>query len=137
MTWSYRRASWRDAESIAALAVAGVGLTAAAPAVWLPERLIPACAFKTLTGRPCFTCGALRALRALMAGDPGAALRLQPLLTLAALAACGWIAYAAAGPLLELPRLQPHPTRRERRLFFVAALVLPLANWAYLLANGR
>ena len=137
MTWSRRDATWRDAECKAALAAAGAGLAALAAAAWIPGRWLPVCAFKAWTGQPCLTCGATRALRLLPAGHIGGALRVQPLLTLALFAAGAWTAYAAAGALLHLPRLRPHPTRRESRLLVVAGVAFVLANWAYLLATGR
>jgi hypothetical protein len=137
MTWTRQPAAWRDIECRAALAVLGGGLAALAAAAWLPDRWLPACVFRAWTGRPCLTCGATRALRALLDGRAAEAWRLQPLIVLLLLAAGAWAAYAATGPLLGLPRLRPRPTRREGRLLAAGGIALVLANWAWLLAGGR
>lgn len=105
--------------------------------VRLAAGCAPRCPLKMLTGVPCFTCGGTRALQALLDGRAAEALRLQPLLTLLAAAAVAWVVYAVVGPLCHLPRVRARPLRRGRILLVAAAVALVLANWAYLIADGR
>ena len=86
---------------------------------------------------PCLTCGGIRTLNALQAGHVAAAFRLQPLLTVLAIAAMAWVGYAVAGALFGVFRLRVQTTRREKRLLLTGAVVLILANWVYLIADGR
>ena len=112
-------------------------LAGAAVAVLHLDRLpIVLCAFKGLTGLPCPTCGSTRALGRLALFDLAGALRMNPLATLV-------FALVAAWALVDLALL---PWRRalslevDRQLAWrlrIAALVLFLANWVYLLAVRR
>ncbi|HEU4520522.1 MAG TPA: DUF2752 domain-containing protein [Thermoanaerobaculia bacterium] len=74
-------------------------------------RFYPPCAFHALTGLQCPGCGGTRALHALLHGDVGAAMRLNPFLFVfmgAATAVAArprlltqrWFAWVAAGALL-------------------------------------
>ena len=112
-------------------------LAGAAVAVLHLDRLpIVLCAFKGLTGLPCPTCGSTRALGRLALFDLAGAVRMNPLATLV-------FALVAAWALVDLALL---PWRRalslevDRQLAWrlrIAALVLFLANWVYLLAVRR
>ena len=62
-------------------------LVLAAGVLWFPQQLSelvgsisPGCSFRRLTGLECPGCGGTRALRALICGDIGAALRYNPFL---------------------------------------------------------
>jgi hypothetical protein len=116
----------------------GIGLLAAAAVGLLRLDRIPLtlCIFKGLTGLPCPTCGSTRALGRLFALDFAGALAMNPFTTLVAVLVAGW----AVADLALLPRRRalglevPKPVGFALR---VAALLLFLANWVYLLAAGR
>ncbi|HSD65491.1 MAG TPA: DUF2752 domain-containing protein [Vicinamibacteria bacterium] len=115
-----------------------IGLVSAAT-VWLLglDRMpFSLCLFRGLTGLPCPTCGSTRALGRLFALDFAGALRMNPFTTLVAVVVAAW----AAADLALLPRRQALGLEVSRRVAFglrVAALVLFLANWVYLVAAGR
>lgn len=117
----------------AATAVVGVAAVGLLRLDRLPWSL---CYFKALTGCACPTCGTTRALGRLFAFDLPGALAMNPLATAGALLIALW----GLGDLALLPRgravsieLSPAVGRVAR----VAAVALVLANWAYLLVNGR
>ena len=96
--------------------------------------LLPPCFFRRLTGFPCLTCGGTRAALALLQGDVGAALRANPLMTLALalLVGGGLVAFALVlvGRGVRGPGRVPGWVR--------AALVAVLAaNWFWLIVDGR
>jgi hypothetical protein len=97
---------------------------------------LPLCVFKGLTGLPCPTCGSTRALGRLFALDLAGAFAMNPFTTLVAVRVAAW----AVADLALLPRRQALDLEVPRSLRFalrVAALVLFLANWVYLIAAGR
>jgi hypothetical protein len=98
---------------------------------------IPLCPLKELTNIPCPTCGGTRALRALSHGALLAALRLNPLVTIGALAAIPLLAYAAATALFNAPRLRFVLSPIDQRLLRIAACTAILANWVFLIVDGR
>jgi Protein of unknown function (DUF2752) len=115
-----------------------IGLVAAAAVRLLHLDRIPfsLCVFKATTGLPCPTCGTTRALGRLFALDFGGALRMNPFTTVLAVVVGAW----ALADLALLPRRQALDVEVSARVAFalrVGALVLFLANWAYLLAAGR
>jgi uncharacterized protein DUF2752 len=118
--------------------LAAIGILAGLAVGWLHLDHLPfsICVFKALTGWPCPTCGATRALGLLFRGDVPGAFRMSPLATLGAAGLLLWgLADLALLPrgrafALELsPRLGP-PAR-------AAAVLILLGNWAYLIATGR
>ena len=115
-----------------------IGTAAAlAVAVLHLDRLpILVCLFRAATGVPCLTCGATRALAELVAGDVAAALAMNPLATLTALVLVPW----GVGDLALMTRgraLAVEVAPAAARVLRVAAVVVVLANWAYLVAVGR
>ena len=92
---------------------------------------LPRCAFKTVTGFPCFTCGSTRALAALGRCDVFQALQLNPLVTVACAAAPIWLGIAllaaASGSRLHLR----WPFKLKTTLLLLAAAAF--LNWIYLL----
>jgi hypothetical protein len=115
-----------------------MGLLAAGAVSLLHLDRIPltVCVFKGLTGLPCPTCGSTRALGRLFALDFAGALAMNPFTTLVAVLVAGW----ALADLALLPRRRVLDLEVPKRLGFVlrvAALVLFLANWVYLIAAGR
>jgi uncharacterized protein DUF2752 len=115
-----------------------LGLVAAAAVRLLHLDRIPfsLCLFKAFTGLPCPTCGTTRALGRLFALDFGGALVMNPFTTVLAVVVAAW----AVADLALLPRRQALDVEVSPRVGFalrVGALVLFLANWAYLVAAGR
>ena len=136
MTWFRQPSRWRDAECLSALSLLCL-LALAVCRARLPACCAPRCLLKTWTGVPCMTCGGSRALAALLQGRVETALRLQPLLTLLALAAVAWASYAVAGACLGVPRVRVRAARGEKILLLAVVLLLALGNWVYLIVDGR
>jgi hypothetical protein len=92
------------------------------------------CAFKSLTGIPCPTCGTVRAAVALAGFDVLGALRSYPL------PALGWIVFIAGGltaGALELAgRTPPAVPNRLPTWAKLAVVGAVLANWVYSIATG-
>jgi hypothetical protein len=121
----------------ASLALAGVVLLALGQVSSQFEVPIPLCPLKFVTGIPCPTCGGTRALRALGHGAVLAALRLNPLVTLAALAAIPCLVYAALVTVFGWPRIRVLLAPTDHRLLRAGAWVAILANWAFLVIDHR
>lgn len=116
----------------------GVGAVAAAALLLYGPGLPPViCPFRAITGVPCPTCGGTRAVAALLAGHPGAALAWNPLLTAAAGAWAAFALYAAWVILTGRPRLRVRLTARDLVAARIAAAGVTLAGWAYVIAVGR
>ncbi len=101
----------------------------------LRDRTISAeCSFKTLFHLACPTCGMTRAFTRIVAGDPVGALAMNPLAVVAGLV---FIAAGVAAPLWVMARA-PVPVRFGSlpAAVRIGALLLFLANWAYLVAAG-
>ncbi len=106
---------------------------AAAPFARVLAAGAPACLFHTLTGIPCPTCGATRALFALVRLDLGAALSWNPLVTLV-------VVFFLAGGLVALARAlggKGVPDGAPPRWAGAAAALAVAANWAFVIAAGR
>jgi hypothetical protein len=102
-------------------------------APWVGE-----CHFHELTGWPCMTCGITRALVALSRGEVLVALRMNPLLIGAVLAAFAYTPLAWVMWLRRWPRPRiALRTGRARWTAALAAIGLLLANWAFLIIDGR
>lgn len=98
---------------------------------WLPR--LP-CVMRRLTGIPCLTCGSTRAVLALARFDVVEALTMNPLTTLLAIFAVGYVVHAA----LVLAGLRRPWIVGPLGRFGRAAVVLAIAvNWSYLFAVGR
>ena len=96
---------------------------------------IRVCPLRSLTGLPCPTCGATRAVLALACGDWQTAWFHHPLLTGLAIASAFYVCVAAA-TLLSIRRLPV--LRASRATWMVLAIglaVLVVVNWLYLLAR--
>lgn len=132
MTW--RRAG--IAAKQVALLWAGVVVCTVAlrPVLMRVPVLLPGCTLHTWTGIPCPTCGATRAMMALLDGHPLAALVLNPM------AAAGGLVFLVGGVMAPVWTLcggavpvLPHPVPMPWRVAMVAAV---LANWGYLVLTG-
>ncbi len=116
--------------------IAALAVVTAALVVSLPPGLLPAlCPFRRITGFPCPTCGATRALAALAAGHVGSAFAFNPLATAAVLCLGGAGAVSALGRLMRLPRIRLVMRPAERTALRFGAVAVVAANWVYLLAS--
>ena len=105
---------------------------------WLVSRGLVdfgTCGLKQLLGIPCLSCGATRATLLLLGGAPFAALTMQPLVILGYGLLATW-GIASLGTVVTGRTLEVSLTRRESMCLKVAVVVLPLANWCYLVAAG-
>jgi hypothetical protein len=92
-------------------------------------RAVTFCFLREVAGLPCPLCGGTRALLALAAGRPGAALAANPLVAIAAMA------MLAAPLLVILPgveRIAARLRRAARPAILLAVLVL---DWAWVIAR--
>lgn len=120
------------------LAVAAGSLTLLAlTSAHVLEIQLPLCPFKTITGRPCPTCGVTRAVMAMTRLDLPAALAFNPLAVAAAIAGGVYLLYAAIVLSARLPRLRPRLTPRDVTRARAAVLAVLAINWIYLVLAGR
>jgi hypothetical protein len=111
-----------------------IALCAIGAARYLPVLdLLPACAFRGLTGIPCPACGSTRSLVHLAHGDILSAALMNPCLVLLMLAAFAWFAADAAVLLLRLRTPSLRFTPFEGTMLRILAVLFFLANWAFLI----
>jgi len=119
------------------LMVGAASLCLLGAALATPGIQLPRCAFKTITGLPCPTCGVTRTVIALSRGDVDRALLMNPL----AAVACGigllYLLYAAAVLALRLPRLRPTVSPVGARRIRIGTVAAIATNWIWLIATGR
>jgi hypothetical protein len=92
-------------------------------------RPVPLCLFKRLTGCPCPTCGFTRGVLSLLQGHPLQGWLYNPLL----FSFLGTFGAALGIRVLFGRTLHVRWTRRERIALCLAALLLVLANWLYVI----
>ena len=97
-------------------------------------ELMPSCVFRAFTGIPCPTCGATRSLVHLANGNLSASFGMNPAIALLLFAALLMFAYDVA-TLFSGSRISLSLTPREATLMRAGAVVVLLANWAYLALN--
>lgn len=123
-----------------ALAILGGGLLAALALLPL-DALAPlagTCSFRDLTGYPCATCGTTRAVLALGHGRLLAALRFNPLVTLALCALCAYAPVAAYVWFARRRRPRIGLAGRIARVAAVCAVIAAVAaQWIFLVIDGR
>jgi hypothetical protein len=102
---------------------------------WLAARLpTPQCAFHSLTGLPCPTCGATRAALQFLHGHFAASLFFNPLAFFGYCAIALFDLYAAGVLFLRSPRLRvSNFTRAEKLVIRGSIVALFVGNWLYLL----
>ena len=96
-------------------------------------QLLPGCVFQGLTSFPCPTCGATRAALLLAHGEVPASLSMNPLVSFCFMSACLVFLYSLLAFFLHLPRPFVELLASEPIVVRVAAVVLVLMNWSYLL----
>jgi len=108
-------------------------------AVWFALRLPwPHCIFLAITGYPCMTCGATRSAIAFFHLDFVAAWKWNPLVFAVLGGLSIFDAYAFAVLVMGAPRLRiVQFSAVEKSFFRLAAIVVVLANWTYLLSRPR
>lgn len=93
------------------------------------------CGLKLLLGIPCLTCGATRATIHLLHGHIGAAVAMQPLIVLAYVALIVWGLVSFVSFALDR-RVHITLTAGQNGALKAGLLILPFANWFYLIAAG-
>lgn len=107
------------------------------PLEWVKPFLGP-CKFKMITGIPCGTCGATRAIEALFSGRVAEFVRINPFFSIATLAGIAYVPVAWIVWLAGMPRPRLGiPSKRGRWIFVFTLVVLFFVNWAYLIFEGR
>lgn len=96
----------------------------------------PVCHFHTLTGIPCPTCGSVRMIESLLAGQVTTAFGWNPLVFTALLAIALWAALSTLRLLLGLPLWRLILEHREKAAFRLLVAALVTANWIYLIRHG-
>lgn len=114
--------------------VLAAGLLLARFEAWLPPTLRLWCPLKAVSGVPCPGCGTTRALRSFASLDLFAAFRWNPLATVGAVLALAFCVYAAIALISRSRRLRVLELSVAER---VLAVVVVLANWIWLVADGR
>ncbi|HXA10317.1 MAG TPA: DUF2752 domain-containing protein [Chthoniobacterales bacterium] len=111
------------------------GATFAGLAFWLAARLpTPQCAFRSLTGLPCVTCGATRAAIQFFHGHFAASFLFNPLAFLTLCSLLAFDLYALTVLIARAPRVRlGNFSRAEKRLARSVAIILLAGNWIYLL----
>ena len=106
---------------------------------WLQSFGVPPllCPFKTATGLPCVTCGATRALLALLRGEASLSFVLNPLVPLAAMAAWSYVLYSVAAVVNGRRRFRARVTAREVLVLRGSVIAASTAVWAWLVLDGR
>jgi uncharacterized protein DUF2752 len=119
------------------LLVGGASICLLGVALATPGIQLPRCAFKTITGLPCPTCGITRTVIALSHGDLARGLFMNPLAALACGAGLLYLLYAAAVLAFRLPRFRPTVSALGARYLRIATFVALAINWVWLIATGR
>jgi hypothetical protein len=106
--------------------------------VVIAARFLPpsSCTFHELTGLPCLSCGAIRALNSLLSGDIIGTLYANPLLVLF----CGGLFFFSLFKLVEYIfrfKLEVVASKRSSVIARVLAVILIAANWLFLIVTGR
>ncbi len=106
-------------------------------AFWFAARLpTPHCAFHSLTGLPCPTCGATRAAYQFLHGHFAASFFFNPLAFLAYWTVIAFDLYAVMVLMARAPRFRLKNFSGAQKLFLRSLTVaLLLGNWFYLLAT--
>ena len=114
----------------------GIALLAVCAGRFVPVlSFAPSCVFKGLTGVPCPTCGATRAVVHLAQGELSASLILNPLVVLCLVIASAIFFYSLITLVLDVPRVRVILSDREKNIARSAVVALVLANWCYLIIS--
>jgi hypothetical protein len=100
-------------------------------------KMAPACTFRALTGLPCPTCGATRAVVHLAEGHLLSALAMNPLAFSVFVLALLALLYGGITLLFGLPRVTFTLEEHEKRRFRIFCIIVLLADWSYLMTVLR
>ncbi|HAS55616.1 MAG: hypothetical protein A2X56_14025 [Nitrospirae bacterium GWC2_57_13] len=95
-------------------------------------RFLPSCYFRSFLGIPCPSCGTTRSIVSLVRGDVLGSLVMNPLAAVVIHIALLWFGYSVLAALFVLPRPSLLLTEKEKNAVRLGAVMLALANWAYL-----
>ena len=136
MTLTWRRLDPLEVDHEALwLLVGSASLCLLGVALATPGIQLPRCAFKTITGLPCPTCGLTRTIIALSRGDVDRALFMNPLATIVCAAGLLYLLYSVAVLTLRLPRLRPTLSAIGARRVRIGAVALLATNWLWLIVH--
>jgi hypothetical protein len=99
--------------------------------------LLSGCRFREWSGRPCPSCGGSRALADLFHGRVGEAFLHNPLVVLGLALLAGWFLLSLYFEVIRRREIVFELSRAERITARVLVVLLPLANWGYLLWQQR
>lgn len=105
---------------------------------WLVEQghvNFGVCALKATVGIPCLSCGATRATLHLLHAEWADAWAMQPLVMVVYALVALW-GVASLGFFARNESMYLELSRREELAFKSSLVILPLVNWAYLIAAG-
>jgi hypothetical protein len=109
----------------------GIALLALCAARVLPIlTFLPSCTFRELTGLPCPTCGASRALVYLSQGDILSSVAMNPLISLCLIASLLYFAYSLF--TLKGARISLVLTKTDKNIVRASVLFMVLVNWCFL-----
>lgn len=100
---------------------------------FLPVSLfLPSCYFRSVLGLPCPSCGTTRSIVSLVRGDVLGSLAMNPLAAVLILIALLWFCHSVLAAVFVLPKPSLLLTEKEKNAVRPGAVMLVLANWAYL-----
>lgn len=114
----------------------GIAVMCLLAARYLPiTDILPPCAFRTICGIPCPTCGVTRSLIELARGNICASLSMNPLAAVIFSAATVYCLYSVLSFLICTRRIRCFLSDREKVGVRFAAILIVLVNWCYLIRS--
>lgn len=112
----------------------GFALIALVVTRFLPAltTVLPSCVFKGITGIPCPTCGATRAVMHLSRGDIIASLEMNPLVAIAVVSGMMYFIYSALTFLFNMRRITVIFADNEMNPVRLIVALTVAINWGYL-----
>jgi hypothetical protein len=112
----------------------GFALIALVVTRFLPAltTVLPSCVFRGITGIPCPTCGATRAVMHLSRGDIIASLEMNPLVAIAVVSGMMYFIYSALTFLFNMRRITVIFADNEMNPVRLIVALTVAINWGYL-----
>jgi len=112
----------------------GIAILVLCAAHFLPVlSLFPDCAFQSITGFPCPTCGFTRTVEHMAHGDLISSIIVNPLAALCFMSAVLYFVYSIFTLMCGSARIFIRLTDKEGNALRMSALFLVLLNWLYLI----